>query len=303
MPEEMKKMQIWRLKEWNDSMTSQINLDYAKYLKKLWFSPELEFELWWKYFDIRVWDTLIEINPFAYHNVTWHPYNKKITKTKHRDKMQLALDNWYRCITVWDWDDLEKIPRLLKKDREKIGARSCIVKQLEYNEYHPFIDMYHLQWDTAKNKNNICIWLYYNNKLVECMSFWKPRYNKNYKREILRLCSHPDYNIVWWANKIFKYFLEETWADNCISYCDLSKFTWDVYKELWFILKRKNPPTKHWYNWRTKQHITAHLLRDRWIDQLLGSKYGKWIDNEKMMLDAGFVEIYDCWQLTFTFNK
>lgn len=303
MPEEIKKAQLERLKEWNDSMTSQINIDYAEYLKSLWFSPELEFELWWKYFDIKVWDTLIEINPFAYHNITWHPYNKNISKTKHRDKLQLALDNWYKCIMIWDWDDLEKIPRLLKKDRQSIGARECVVKQIVYDDYHPFINEYHLQWDSQKNKNNICVWLYLSSQLVGCMLFWRPRYNWNYKWEILRLCIHPSYNIIGWANKMFKYFLQITWADNCVSYCDLSKFTWWVYKELWFKLARKNPPAKHRYNWRTKQHITDNLLRDRWVDQLLGCDYGKGIDNEKVMLDAGFVEIYDCWQLTFTFNK
>ena len=46
---------------------------------------------------------------------------------------------------IWDWDDLEKIPRLLKKDRQNIGARECIVKQIAYDDYHLFINEYHLQ--------------------------------------------------------------------------------------------------------------------------------------------------------------
>lgn len=304
MPAELQDEQLWRMIAWNKSMTSQINIDYAEYLKWLWYPVDkLDFKLGWKYFDIKIWNTLIEINPFAYHNTTWHPYNKQISKTKHKDKMQLAVDNWYRCITIRDWDDKTKIPYLIDEKKKKIWARECEIKELKYEEYNSFINDNHLQWNTTKNKKDVCVWLYYNSLLVECMLFGKPRYNKKYEREILRLCSHKDYIVVWGANKIFKHFLQMTWANSCISYCDLSKFSWWVYSELWFKLKKENPPAKHWYNWRTGQHITDNLLRERWFDQLFWTNYWKWTDNEALMLDNWFVEIYDCWQLTFIFNK
>lgn len=294
----------------NKKKISKVNMIYKKYLEDLWFKVELEFQILDRYYDIKVWNTLIEINPFPYHNVTWAPlekqWKKPIDKNYHYDKLKLARDNWYRCIMIWDWDDTKKIPYLLEDNKENIYARKCEVKQIEYNDCHQFFEDYHLQWDTAKNKNNIYVWLYYNDMLVECMSFWKPRYNKNYEREILRLCSHKDYKVIWWANKIFKHFLEISNATSVISYCDMSKFDWWVYKQLWFKLLRWNKPSKHWYNYKeqdSKKHITDNLLRKHWYDKIFWENYGKWTDNNELMRQRGYVEIYDCWQSTFVWTK
>ena len=204
---------------------------------------------------------------------------------------------------VRDWDDKNKIPYLLDDNKEVIYARKCEVKQIEYNDCHQFFEDYHLQWDTLKNKDNVYIWLYYDDELVECMSFWKPRYNKKYEWEILRLCSHKDYRVVGWADRIFKHFLSLINTNSVISYCDMSKFDWKVYEQLWFKLLKWNAPSKHWYNPKTTQHVTDNLLRQRWFDQLFWTSYGKWTSNNELMKQAWFVEIYDCWQATFIRNK
>ena len=53
----------------------------------------------------------------------------------------------------------------------------------------------------------------------------------------------------------------------------------------------------------TKQHITDNLLRQRGFDQLFKTDYGKGISNEELMLNAKFVEIYDCGQSTYIYNR
>lgn len=289
-----------------NNIISKPNLFYTSLFESYWFKVDKEFPLGHYSYDLKIWNTLIEINPFPYHNCTWVPVGEPIPIDYHYDKLKLARDNWYRCIMIWDWDNTKKIPYLLEDNKENIYARKCEVKQIEYNDCHQFFEDYHLQWDTAKNKNNIYIWLYYNNMLVECMSFWKPRYNNNYEREILRLCSHKDYKIIWWANKIFKHFLEISNATSVISYCDMSKFDWWVYEQLWFKLLKWNKPSKHWYNYKeidSKKHITDNLLRQHWYDKIFWENYGKWTDNNDLMRQRGYVEIYDCWQSTFVWTK
>ena len=49
-------------------------------------------------------------------------------------------------------------------------------------------------------------------------------------------------------------------------------------------------------------HITDGLLRQRGFDQLFGTHYGKGTSNEQLMLDNGFVEIYDCGQQAYVLN-
>lgn len=292
-------------REAND-IISKPNLRFIELLENYWYNIEKEFPLESYSFDIKVWNVLLEINPFPFHNSTRCPHWAPKTPTYHYNKLRLARDNWYRCIMLRDWDDWSKIPYLLDGNKETIYARKCEVRQTSYEECHQFFEGYHLQGDTKKNKNNIYVWLYYDNQLVECMSFGQPRYNKNYEWEILRLCTHKDYRVVWWADKIFKYFLNLTNANSVISYCDMSKFDWKVYEQLGFNLLKWNKPSKHWYNDKediSRQHITDNLLRQRWYDQIFGESYGKGTNNDELMKQRGYVEIYDCGQATFIWTR
>ena len=137
------------------------------------------------------------------------------------------------------------------------------------------------------------------------MTFGKPRYNKNYEYELLRLCTKPEYKIVGGAEKLFKHFVEKYIPESVISYCDNSKFTGDVYKRLGFKLKCLGQPSKHWYNIKTHRHITNNLLNQRGYSQLHGDKdyqlaeRGK--SNKELMLQAGYVEVYDCGISTYIY--
>lgn len=307
---EEKQTRVKNLEPSKDNRVSKTNAQYKSYLEDLGFVVKEEHPLWWLFYDLKVWNVLIEINPYSTHNVNWIPqYSEGLqphSKDYHYNKLKLARDNWYRCIMLRDWDDRSKIPYLLDEKKETLYARKCEVKQITREECHNFFESYHLQGDTVKNKNNIYIWLYYNNELVECMSFWLPRYNKNYEREILRLCTHKDYRVVWWADKIFKHFLKLTNANSVISYCDMSKFDWKVYEQLGFKLLKWNKPSKHWYNEKeieSRKHITDNFLRQRWYDQIFSESYGKGTNNDELMKQRGYVEIYDCGQATFIWTK
>lgn len=301
----------WISGRWNwGDIISKTNIQYKEYLESLWFEASLEFKLKQKGYDIKVWNTLIELNPTYTHNSTrWPIFKWFVWKPKkenyHYNKLKLARDNGYRCIMVRDWDDYKKIPYLLW-EKIKLYARKCQVKQITREECHNFFESYHLQGDTKKNKHNIYIWLYYGDNLIECMSFWKPRNTNRYEREILRLCSHKDYKIIWWANKIFKRFLEIVNPNNVMSSCDMSKFDGWVYKQLWFKLLKWNKPSKHYYNPKEKpnrQHITYQLLKHVWFDNMFWESFWKWANNDELMRQRGYVEIYDCGQSTFVWTR
>ena len=145
--------------------------------------------------------------------------------------------------------------------------------------------------------------LYYNGELIEIMSFGKPRYNKKYEYELLRLCTKFEYNVIGGSEKLFKYFINNYNPTSIISYCDNSKFKGNVYKTLGFELKNYGTPSKHWYNDKLKLHITDNLLRQRGFDQLFKTKYGKGVSNEQLMRNNKFVEIYDAGQSVWVWNN
>lgn len=63
----------------------------------------------------------------------------------------------------------------------------------------------------------------------------------------------------------------------------------------------------HWYNPKTHRHITDNLLRQRGYSQLHNDNnyenYNKGEDNEKLMLENGYLPVYDCGQSTFVWKE
>lgn len=100
-------------------------------------------------------------------------------------------------------------------------------------------------------------------------------------------------------------FVKTYEPNSIISYCDLSKFYGKTYEKLHFSLE-KISIGKHWYNPETNVHITDNLLRQQGFDRLLGKQYwtfGKGTSNEQLMLQHGFVEIYDVGQATYIWKS
>lgn len=258
-------------------------------------------------YDIMLGDTtLIDINPTVTHNTfISYPYrigvvkeNKPIDKNYHKDRTILASNNGYHLISIFDWDDWEKIKYLIQ-DKQTLYARNLTIKEVSLKDTAEFLNNYHLQ-NTCYGQT-VRYGLYKDNELVEIMTFGKPRYNKNYEWELLRLCSHKDYKVVGGAERLFKHFIEMQDPKSIISYCDYSKFSGEVYSRLGF--KQNGTPTisKHWS--RGEEHITDNLLRQRGYDQLFNADYGKGTSNEELMLKNGWLPIYDCGQLVFGWKK
>ena len=284
------------------SNNSKPNEIFSNLLKGSNILFEREFSLDKYSYDFKIGEILVEINPSVTHNSTWSPFKHRPPQTKnyHYLKTKISNDKGYRCIHVWDWDNLDKIVNIFLP-KEKVYARDCIIKEIDNKVLDSFLESYHFQ-GTCKNQS-IKLGLYYRDKLIQVITFGKPRYNKNYEYELLRLCTLPCYIVTGGSEKLFNYFIQKYKPFGIISYCDNSKFTGEVYKKLGFILKDKGQPSKHWYNIKTKKHITDNLLRQRGFDQLFNTSYGKGTSNEVLMKNSGFIEIYDCGQSTYIYNK
>lgn len=281
---------------------SKINQKFASLLKENSISFEQEFVLGNRKFDFKIGNMLIEIDPSYTHNSTigcgfnGH-YENPLPKNYHLEKSKLAQENGYFCIHVFDWDDWNKIINLLLP-KKTIYARNCELKEVSKKECDEFFNLYHLQ-NTCRGQK-IRYGLYHNNELVELMTFGKPRYNKNYEWELLRLCSHKDYKIVGGSERLFKHFTRELNPQSIISYCDNAKFLGEVYERLGMTLKELQNPSCNWS--KGKEKITNNLLLQRGYDQLFNANYGKGTSNRSLMIQNGWVEVYDCGQKCLTIN-
>lgn len=284
---------------------SQPNLLFKKLLEDNNINFEREYCLDKKFFDFKVGETLVEIDPTFTHNSTFTPfeYNKPLAKIYHKTKTEVANKYNFKCIHIFDWDDKNKIINLLANNQKTIYGRLCGVKEIDKKLSDEFLLAYHLQ-GTAKS--TIKLGLFYNNELVSIMTFGKPRYNKNYEYELIRYCSNA--KVIGGAEKLFKYFIEGHKPKSVISYCDLSKFSGNTYNKLGFTLLKKSAPSKHWYNIKTKEHYTDALLRQQGFSRLIHHCNAKddnlaTDNNRDLMIGASFVEVFDCGQATYVWEN
>lgn len=274
---------------------SSYNRSFAKLLDDVGIVYEREFLLEKYSYDFKVGNTLIEINPTATHNTHFNPYGKnRIDTNYHRDKSKLASDSGYNVIHVFDWDDKSKVINLLKR-RDIVYARNCEVKLVDTLECNQYLMAYHLQGKC--NNQTIRLGLYHDNQLVSLMTFGVARYNKKYEYELLRYCA--SHNVVGGAEKLFKYFVDNYKPNSIVSYCDTSKFSGKVYDTLGFTLDTINSPSCHWYSVKEDKHITDNLLRSQGYDRLFKESHGKGTSNEELILNRGYLPVYDCGQATY----
>lgn len=280
-------------------MQSRQFYDFENLLKSEHINYLTNFKLNDFTYDFKIGNILVSINSSATNNSTWTLFgtHKGVDSKYHLNKLLNAQENNFKCINIFDWDDTKKILNLIT-NKETIGARKCTIKEVSKSDAVSFINKIHLQ---NYAKDSIRIGLYYKEELVSIMTFDKPRYNNNYEYELIRYCSTK--NIIGGAEKLFKYFNDKYKPNSIISYCDDSKFSGNVYTKLGFSLLRKGAPSKHWFNCNTKKHVTDNLLRQQGYDRLFKANYGKGENNNTLMIENGFVEIYDCGQSTYVIKK
>ena len=287
-------------REANYDVISNINMTFAAELDKIGVRYIKEYVISKYAYDFYLpdLDILIEIDPSYTHTVAGNHFNNYKYNpyfiNYHINKTNNAYNKHIKCIHIWDWDNWDKVIQLIKP-KQKLYARKLQLKEVNKQDANIFIDKYHIQGKCRGNQVNLG--LYNNEELVQVMTFGKPRYNKNYQWELLRLCSHSDYIIVGGAEKLFKHFVNGYKPESVLSYCDISKFTGNVYERLGFTLLRQTEPQKIWS--KNHKYITDNLLRQRGADQLIGTYDGKGTNNEEIMIREGWLPIYDCGQKVF----
>lgn len=279
---------------------SKINQSFGEWLEDLGLEVEYEFQLENRRYDLHIVDTniLIEINPTYTHNAYGNHWGVVRDQNYHLSKTELAEKHRYRCIHIFDWDNLSKIVSMFFT-KSHIGARKLRLDIVGKWECDEFLNQYHLQ-GTCRGQD-IRLGLYLDNELIQVMTFGAPRYNSNYEYELLRLCTDPTYIVSGGAEKLFCNFIETYSPKSILSYCDYSKFSGQVYSRLGFELTTKNSPSKIWS--KEDKKITDNLLRQRGFDQIFHTNYGKGTSNEELMLDHGWLPVYDCGQFVYTLYK
>ena len=174
----------------------------------------------------------------------------------------------------------------------RLNARECEIINVSKQEEKDFLNKNHRQ---NYARSSLCYGLYFKNKLVQLMSFGKPRFNKNYQWEIIRDCSKDNYLVRGGVSKLWKHFLSNNTCRSCIcySYPHENDFTSKYISNCDFKnLSKKKPSKAIFYtgSYNGKEYnISIAQLNRSGVDRILGTKFG--FDhgtNEEILFSLGF---------------
>lgn len=224
----------------------------------------------------------IEVDGLYYHSSMNRDFrsNNKLSdeefesslKNKHYQKSKDCRDKGIRLIHIYEheWRNLDKQQKIksllsiaLGVVPSKIYARKCTIKQITNKEAKVFNDKNHLQ---GHRNAQVTYGLFYNNELVQLMSFSKSRYNKNLKDnnswEIIRGCPGSNNIVVGGVSKLFKHFVKEYNPSTVFSYCDFNKFDGKGYVALGMQYVGDTGPD---LNWVIRLEDLKSTVEDRYI--------------------------------------
>lgn len=133
----------------------------------------------------------------------------------------------------------------LRKNNLYIHGRKCNISEVEWHVASSFYNSTHLQG--AGNPANKSIALYYNNEIVACMSFSKPRDEKQKDNGCMILSRYSSRDrINGGASKLLKYYINNYSPTSVVSYSDNMYSNGGLYRSLGFsVLVDRRPDYKY----------------------------------------------------------
>ena len=243
--------------------------------------------------DIYIPDKRIAIE---FNGSYWHSTVHK-DKYYHQNKTIDCAKHGVQLIHIFEYEwknDKDSIINYLDNilgNSTTIYARKCTLRKItDIDEERDFLNKYHLQGYTH---SEIALGLYYNDKLISLMSFDKPRFNHSYEYEIIRYCVASNYKIIGGAQKLFKYFIDNMDVQSIITYCNISKFTGNMYTRLGFTPIQPEPITQPNYVWVNADSKVIERYQTQ-ESELIDKGYGTVEKSEDdIMYSLSYMKIYD----------
>lgn len=235
-----------------------------------------------------------------YNGLYWHNDSiSHIDRYYHHNKFIDCNESGIHLITLFSnlWDTKKELVKHKIKVKlglvtDRIYARKCEIKRIPAKDTRDILDTHHIQGYVPAS---ICYGMYYENQLVSCMTFSKPRpgigksHSSGKHYELVRYVS--SILVVGGASKILARFIDEFSPETIISYSDNNWNTGGMYEKLGFKLDHENK-ANYWY-----YHPSKHTLDHRYSFtkyKLVAQGYDANKTEKEIMQDRGFVRVWDC---------
>ena len=226
----------------------------------------------------------------------WHS-DKFRYKNYHLEKLEKCKLKGIHLIQITEssWNNKKNIWKSIISGKlglnTKIFARKCEIRKITSEVENNFLNDNHL---LGGCNSSICYGLFYNDELVELMSFRKC--SGKYDWENTRLCSKCGITVVGGASKLLNYF-RLNHSGTIVTYADRTYSNGNVYEKIGMNLSHISKPSFVYvksgiqYN---RQQFMKHKLKDKleFYDEIL-------TESENMNKN-GYYRLWDCGKLVYT---
>lgn len=240
----------------------------------------------------------IEYNGLFWHSIglvnsEWSPHYKS-----HQLKTDLCEENGIDLISInsdW-WLNSPNIVKGMIKSRlglnERFFARKCEVIAIDNKIANQFHDDNHIQGST---RHRISLAIIKDNQILQVASFGKPRFNREYEWELIRLSSLIGTTVVGGTSRLIKAFRRDN-PGSIISYCDRQYSSGNVYKQLGFKESHRTNPGYYWTDTMKLFHRTKFMKHK--LSKLLDN-YDENLSESQNMMNNRYRKYYDCGQIVY----
>jgi transposase-like protein len=239
-----------------------------------------------------------------YCGLYWHSesFGKK-APSYHLDKWKLCRDQNIQLITVFEFDDLNKVKSLVKKKlsiTKKIYARNCTIKEIDNKTAKDFHEKYHFH---GFINSKVHLGLYYNNDLLMVLSMSKSRYSSKHEWECLRMTNKENISVIGGSSKLFSTF--KRWFDpnSMVTFADLRFGDGLVYTKCGFE-QEKISGANYWYfhKYRPTEVYSRVSFQKHKLKEKLNTFHSDLTEYENMLLN-GWDRIWDCGNMKYVWKK
>ena len=243
----------------------------------------------------------IEYNGLLYHSRGYDSSSKAnspdFPRDYHLNKTKLCEEQGVQLLHIFEGENLNIWYSMIHSKlglNEKLYARKCFIKEIQFKEASEFLEANHLQ---GSCNSKINLGLFYNDELVSLMTFGKARFNKQYDWELLRFCSKRNLNVIGAAGKLLKHF-RRNYNGSIISYANRRWSNGDLYEKLGFSKVKETPPN-YWYFRKNEGVLFSRVMFQKHKLKDILENFDASLSETQNMLNNGYRQIFDCGNLVY----
>ncbi len=238
-----------------------------------------------------------------YCGLYWHSeYMGEKIKDYHLKKLNACLEKGYNLITVFEYDDMDKVLSLIKGKlgfNTKVNARECEVVILDSTEAKAFNDANHMH---GHHGASFHLGLKHNDELVQVLSMGMSRFNKSYEWECVRMTIKLNTSVIGGASKLFSHFIKMKNPSSMITYSDRRFGEGKVYENCGFKRVENSGPN-YWYFHRSNPNTVSSRVtfQKHKLTEMIG--YDPELTEWEIMKASRYDRIWDCGNSKYVWNK